>query len=86
MNTFPQVIDDPQVKHNETIVRFAHPKVPEFRTVGPAARFSRTPCEIRRPPLLSEHADEILQEMSFSAEEIRQMRADGVVGSAEKIA
>jgi crotonobetainyl-CoA:carnitine CoA-transferase CaiB-like acyl-CoA transferase len=86
VNTFPQVIDDPQVKHNGTIVQFEHPKVPEFRTVGPAARFSRTPCEIRRPPLLSEHADEILHEMGFSAEEVHQMRADGVIGSTEKTA
>jgi crotonobetainyl-CoA:carnitine CoA-transferase CaiB-like acyl-CoA transferase len=83
VNTFPQVVDDPQVKHNGTIVSFEHPKVPEFRTVGPAARFSRTPCEIRRPPLLSEHAEEILAEMGFSAEEVQRMRADGVIGSPE---
>ena len=83
VNTFPQVIDDPQVIHNRTIVNFDHPKVPNFRTVGPPARFSRTPCEIKRPPLLSEHADDILQEMGFAPDEVRQMHADGVVGTCK---
>lgn len=86
VNTFPEVVDDPQVKHNGTIVSFRHPKVPEFRTVGPAARFSRTPSTIRRPPMLSEHAAEILGEMGFSTEEIEQMRVEGVVGRSEQIA
>ncbi len=83
VNTFPQVEHDPQVQHNQSIIHFDHPKVGTFRTIGPPARFSRTPCEIQRPPLLGEHADAILEEMGFAEEEVEQMRKDGVVGSTE---
>jgi crotonobetainyl-CoA:carnitine CoA-transferase CaiB-like acyl-CoA transferase len=83
VNTFPQIESDPQVRHNGTIVSFEHPKVPHFRTIGPPARFSRTPCEIRRPPLLGEHGRAILSEMGFANEEIDQLHRDGVVGLIE---
>lgn len=83
VNTFPQIEHDPQVKHNETIIAFDHPKVPGFRTIGPPARFSRTPCEIRRPPLLGEHGRAILHEMGFEDREIDQLHKDGVVGLIE---
>jgi len=84
VHTFPQMERDPQVVHNGTIIRFDHPKVGTFRTVGPPAKFSRTPCEIQRPPLLGEHADAILGEMGFSAAEIEELRADGVVGPRQE--
>lgn len=84
VNTFPQVVNDPQVRHNGTVVSFDHPKINAFRTIGPPAQFSRTPCEIRRPPLLGEHGDEILAEMGFGTEEIEQMHRDGAVGPCER--
>jgi len=83
VNTFPQLEHDPQIVHNQSIVSFDHPKVGSFRTVGPPARFSRTPCEIHRPPLLGEHADEMLREMGYTEAEIKQLRKDGVVGARE---
>ena len=84
VNTFPEVVDDPQVQHNGTIVSFEHPKVSNFRTVGPPARFSRTPCTIQRPPLLGEHGGEILKEMGYGKEEIDTMLREGVVGAWEQ--
>jgi crotonobetainyl-CoA:carnitine CoA-transferase CaiB-like acyl-CoA transferase len=84
VNTFPQIEHDPQVKHNGTIVSFEHPKVPAFRTIGPPARFSRTPCEIHRPPLLGEHGRAILHEMGFEDQEIDELYKDGVVGLVEE--
>jgi crotonobetainyl-CoA:carnitine CoA-transferase CaiB-like acyl-CoA transferase len=86
VNTFPQVENDPQVKHNGSIVSFQHPRAGQFRTIGPPARFSRTPCTIRRPPLLGEHADEILQELGYGSAEIDQFRKDGVVGCRKETA
>ncbi|MGC2637134.1 MAG: CaiB/BaiF CoA-transferase family protein, partial [Acidobacteriaceae bacterium] len=84
VNTFPQMENDPQVVHNESIVSFDHPRVPHFRTIGPPARFSRTPCEFRRPPLLGEHANAILGEMGYNESEIEQLLQDGVVSSAQE--
>lgn len=83
VNTFPQMENDPQVKFNGSIVNFDYPKARNFRTIGPPVRFSRTPCEIQRPPLLGEHADSILREMGYSDAEIEQFRQDGVVGATE---
>jgi len=86
VNSFPQIENDPQIRHNGTLVNFEHPKVSQFRTVGPPIQFSRTPCEIRRPPLLGEHSREILKEMGFADSEIEQLHQDGVVASAEELA
>jgi crotonobetainyl-CoA:carnitine CoA-transferase CaiB-like acyl-CoA transferase len=85
VNTFPQIEHDPQIRHNQTLINFEHPKVNQFRTVGPPIKFSRTPCEIRRPPLLGEHSREILHEMGFAESEIEQLHQDGVVASAEEL-
>ena len=85
VNSFPEIEHDPQIRHNKTLINFEHPKVNQFRTVGPPVKFSRTPCEIRRPPLLGEHSREILHEMGFTKSEIEQLHQDGVVASAEEL-
>jgi crotonobetainyl-CoA:carnitine CoA-transferase CaiB-like acyl-CoA transferase len=84
VNTFREVERDPQVKHNRTLVTFDHPKAPQFRTVGPPIRFSRTATAITRPPLLGEHGGEILKEMGYREEEVRALEAAGVVGKPER--
>jgi crotonobetainyl-CoA:carnitine CoA-transferase CaiB-like acyl-CoA transferase len=79
VNTFPQVECDPQVVHNEILVEFEHPVAGKFRTVGPPIEFSRTEGEIRRPPMLGEHKDEILAELGFSSAEIAHFKEAKVV-------
>lgn len=83
VNSIPQMERDPQVVHNKSIISFDHPVVGTFRTIGPPAKFSRTPCEIQRPPLLGEHAEAILQEMGYTVSEIAQLRKDGVLSAKE---
>jgi crotonobetainyl-CoA:carnitine CoA-transferase CaiB-like acyl-CoA transferase len=79
VNTFPEVERDPQVVHNEILVEFEHPVAGKFRTVGPPIEFSRTESEIRRPPMLGEHKDEILAELGFSSAEIAHFKDAKVV-------
>lgn len=73
-----ELADHPQIRENELLVDSIHPSAGEMRQPRPAARFDRTPAEIRRPaPALGEHTDEVLSEIGHSAEEIATLRADG---------
>jgi crotonobetainyl-CoA:carnitine CoA-transferase CaiB-like acyl-CoA transferase len=76
-----EVIDDPQVRHNEAIFEREHPAAGRMREPRPPARFERTPAEPGRPaPLHGEHTDEILAELGIGAEERAELRAAGVLG------
>ena len=79
VNHFPDVERDPQVRHNKILVEFEHPVAGKFRTVGMPIEFSRTPGEIRRPPLLGEHRDEILAELGYNEEEIARVKEANIV-------
>ena len=79
VNTFPDVESDPQVRHNEILVEFDHPTAGKFRTVGTPIEFSRTPGEIRRPPMLGEHKEELLAELGYSESEIAHFRESRVI-------
>jgi crotonobetainyl-CoA:carnitine CoA-transferase CaiB-like acyl-CoA transferase len=74
------LLEDPQVAHNELIVESEHPHAGPMRQTRPAARFGATPAEIRRPaPALGEHTDEILREIGFDDGEIGRLRNRAVV-------
>jgi crotonobetainyl-CoA:carnitine CoA-transferase CaiB-like acyl-CoA transferase len=79
VNTFPAMESDPQVRHNGTIVSLEHPKVKQFRTIGPPIRFTRTPTKVKRPPLLGEHSREILKEIGYADSDIDDLCSQGVI-------
>jgi crotonobetainyl-CoA:carnitine CoA-transferase CaiB-like acyl-CoA transferase len=71
----------PQVVHNGIVVEWEHPSAGPLRQAGPAARFSGTPAEPRLGvPLHGQDTDDVLRSAGFGAEEIAELRADGVVG------
>ncbi len=52
----------------------------ELPIVGPVAKFSRTPTQVRQgAPALGAHTDEILEELGIDAEERERLRREGVV-------
>ena len=74
------LLTHPQIAANELIVESDHPHVGRIRQTRPAARFDRTPAEIRLPaPMLGEHTDEVLAEIGLSKREIEELRAAEVV-------
>ena len=72
VNTFDEMVKDPQIKHNNMIIEINHPKAGKVKTTGFPVWFSDTPQKIYKPaPLLNEHTAEILREFTeFNQEEI----------------
>ena len=79
--TRDEVVRHPQVIALESVVEYAHPLAGRLRQARPAARFSRTPAEIRRgAPALGADTDAILSEAGYSPPDIARLRAAGVLG------
>jgi crotonobetainyl-CoA:carnitine CoA-transferase CaiB-like acyl-CoA transferase len=71
---------DPQIAANNLIVESEHPAIGRMRQPRPAARFEKTPAELRSPaPRLGEHTEVVLAELGLSEGERASLRARGVV-------
>jgi len=62
------------------IAEVDHPKAGRVRLPGMAMKLSKTRGEVRLPsPLLGQHAEEVLGEVGVCAQELKELRRDGVV-------
>jgi crotonobetainyl-CoA:carnitine CoA-transferase CaiB-like acyl-CoA transferase len=74
-----EIVHHPQLEHREVMQEIAAP-YGELRLAGSGFRLEHDAGGIDRPPpLLGEHADEILTEIGYNAAEIAAFREDGVV-------
>src|SRR5271155_4975979 len=79
-----QVIHHPQVAALGLVVETEHEKAGRLRQTRAAARFSRTPTEIRRgAPALGEHTGEILAEIGYSPAEIAERGSTAMPAAAD---
>jgi len=75
------VLEHPQVVHNDAVVTWEHPDAGTVRSARPGARFSRTPIGMRlSASLQGADNDEVLAEIGRSPDEVARLRADGVIG------
>ena len=75
-----EVCNHPQLTARGKVVEHPHPTAGPVRMIGQPIELSETPARIdRAPPLLGEHTDEVLRAAGCTDEEIRALRADGVV-------
>jgi crotonobetainyl-CoA:carnitine CoA-transferase CaiB-like acyl-CoA transferase len=66
-----EVVDDPQIEHNDMLIEVDHPTGGTFTTTGFPVEMSETSEAIRyRPPKLGEHTEEVLEEVGYDGEQI----------------
>jgi crotonobetainyl-CoA:carnitine CoA-transferase CaiB-like acyl-CoA transferase len=80
INTYREVMDDPQVQAREMVVETEHPTLGRIRTLGTPIKLRATPLTPGRPaPLLGQHTDEVLEEAGYTTVEIGALRACNAV-------
>jgi crotonobetainyl-CoA:carnitine CoA-transferase CaiB-like acyl-CoA transferase len=80
LNTLDEVFDDPQVHEYGFPQVITHPKMGDVKMVGNAVDMSRTPPIVDKPPpVLGEHADEILSSLGYDTVAIEALRTNGIV-------
>ncbi len=78
---FDDLVDDPQVKHNEMFIDVQHPDAGKLKLVGHPGKLSATPGTVRYPPpRVGEHTDQVLQELGFDTGRIADLREKGAIG------
>jgi crotonobetainyl-CoA:carnitine CoA-transferase CaiB-like acyl-CoA transferase len=75
-----EVFADPQVTHQEMVLDVPHPGHGTVRMTGFPVKLSHTPCRINHPaPDLGADTEAVLAETGYSAQEIADLKADGVI-------
>ncbi|MCG5218251.1 CoA transferase [Streptosporangium sp. KLBMP 9127] len=81
VNSYADLLADPQVRHNGSFVTYDHPTEGTVTTPGFPYTFSATPAEVRRgAPLTGEHTAEILGELGYDAGRVSALLDGEVVG------
>lgn len=69
-----------QVNHRRTFEEVDVDNVGKVKLFNLTAKFSKTPGKVEsRPPLLSEHTDDILQNIGYSKEKISKLKGKGII-------
>ncbi|MEO0230135.1 MAG: CoA transferase [candidate division WOR-3 bacterium] len=80
INTVDKAINDEQVRARNFIQEIDHPTAGKIKLMKNPIHFGDIELDIyRHPPLLGEHTEEILLELGYNHEEIKNLKAKGVI-------
>lgn len=81
VNSFCDLVNDPQVIANNYVVDFDHPSLGRVKYPGFPIHFSKTPAGVTSAaPELGQHTEEVLNEIAgYSWEEINKLRDEGII-------
>ena len=86
INDVDDVIQDPQILHNQMIVPVQHPELGRIDVTGIPIRFHGTPCEVtKHPPMQGEHTRELLAELGYAAGEVDALVGAGIVADTAEL-
>ena len=86
INDIPEVVTDPQIRHNQMIVQTEHATVGKIDVTGVPIKFHGTPGGVRlAPPAHGQHSREILAELGYDEADIARLSQQGVVATREQI-
>jgi formyl-CoA transferase len=74
-----EIAEEPALRETGTIVEVDHPTRGKYLTVGNPIKMSDSETVVTRSPLLGEHTDEVLQQLGYSLETIKQLRDEKVI-------
>jgi len=74
-----EMLDDQQVLENDYVIELAHHTGQKVRTTGPVLQFADGMPERKSSPSLGQHTDQVLSDIGFSNDEIKDLRSEGSV-------
>jgi crotonobetainyl-CoA:carnitine CoA-transferase CaiB-like acyl-CoA transferase len=75
-----QVLHEPQTEASGMLLGAAHPRVPDYRSIGLPIQWDGRRPEVRRvPPLLGEHSADVLTGLGYTLDDVRSLKSRGLV-------
>lgn len=80
INDIEQTFQHPQAIARQVVVEVKHPRAGKIKLVAPAVSYNGQKMKVRLPPpWLSEHTDEVMEELGYSPEQIADLRERAII-------
>ncbi|KAJ7075850.1 CAIB/BAIF family enzyme [Mycena belliarum] len=80
INNIQQTFEHPQAVARGVTVEVEHPRSGKIKLVAPAVSYNGEKMKIRRPPpWLSEHTEEVMEELGYNTEQIADLRKRRII-------